>query len=104
METLIIVPPADELLSRLHNVNPSPDLMTGFYPLIARWGGTRKPPLGVVNMVIFAIEEYAGRGGSGSGLVLQLQSQVPDFIRAIVPDATHARECLAQWEEICSMA
>lgn len=78
------LPDADEITRRLTAVEDEPHLVANFYPLVASKGGRSINGMGVVLMLVLAIEDYSvGLPPFMKGL---LQANLRSYIEALVDD------------------
>lgn len=80
----ILLPPKDDMLRRLIEVQDADDLKEALYPLILEFADTEKDALGIVLMLNQAFDDYVEHKGQWTDC--KLQRLLPLFIDALVDD------------------
>lgn len=98
----IILPSSEEIVERLKQVLDDEYMAQKFYPLIAQYGGEQKVAMGVVMMLVLAIEDFM-QSGYPAAMRGILYMDVPRFIDALIDDKEVAEEAKMHWQNILNM-
>lgn len=93
----INLPPKDEMLQRLLEVNDSRHFQEKFYPKLLEDAGAQKVAIGVVMLLQLAIYDYTE--GMPVTMIAVMNMLMPDFIDALCPDEEVAKEAKALFEQ-----
>jgi hypothetical protein len=101
-ETLITLPDAETMMSRLKEVNSESHCVERFYPLLTKEAGQERVPMGIIMMLQLAIHDYTE--GMPPMMVAVLNMNMDGYIDALVPDESAAAEAKAHWAEVRAKA
>lgn len=96
-EKLITLPDRDEMLRRLKEVDDNRRAVRKIYPLILRFAGKEKTGLGVVLMLMRAIDDYPRR--LAGNVYMAMSASIPAYIEALVDDDVVQAEALRAYTE-----
>lgn len=96
IKTKTVVIPND-VIDRMSTVNDESNLVTDFYPRIARASGTDKNAYGINMVLLLAIHDFATQYPPIVGGILMLE--VPRWIDALIDDKEVAAAALEIFEE-----
>ena len=100
----IVLPNAEEMLSRLRKVHNDSNIDQGLYPLLLKYAGSPKVASGIVMMLALAIDEYYKAENFPPIMLSILNSDIPDYIDALIDDPEIHKEAQAFWKKILSDA
>src|SRR3989338_11612817 len=98
----IVLPDAEEMLARLRKVHSDSHADSGIHPWILTHAGTSKVAAGIVMMLVLAIDEYYTKEKFPPIMLAILNSDIPQYIDALVDDLEVRKEARALYEEILS--
>lgn len=92
-DTDVTLPNAEEMMQRLCVVEDNDTLKKDFYPLLLKYAGQTKHPMGVVMLLNMSLMEF----GSKCGPVLEglVSKSAEKYIDALIPDQKAAEEAKA---------
>lgn len=96
-ETLITLPDAETIMSRLTAVSDERLCVERLYPALARYAGKVRVPMGIVMMLQLAIADFTE--GMPPMMIAVLNMNMNGYIDALVIDETAATEAKAHWAE-----
>ncbi|OGY64860.1 MAG: hypothetical protein A3J53_01435 [Candidatus Harrisonbacteria bacterium RIFCSPHIGHO2_02_FULL_40_20] len=100
----IVLPSAEEMLTRLRKVHSDSHADSGIHPRILTHAGTPKVAAGIVMMLVLAIDEYYKKEKFPPIMLNILNGDIPQYIDALVDDLEVRKEAQAFYEEVLSDA
>lgn len=97
-ETRITLPDAETMMSRLQEVSYNPHVVQYFYPLLTKYAGKERVPMGIVMMLQLAIHDYAKN--LPMMMVSVLNMDMDNYIDALVLDEDAAAEAKTFWTAV----
>lgn len=95
--TLITLPDRETMLERLRAVDDNSHLQERFYPLLTKAAGEKMQPMGVVMLLVLAVNDYVE--GMPPMIASLLLKRAEQFIDALIEDevmAAKAKEIISQ--------
>lgn len=95
-DKLITLPPKEEMLKRLLQVDDNTHAQQKLYPMLTKHGGEQRTLMGVVMLLQLAIHDYTE--GLPGVIARMLHMRMNDFIDAVCPNEQTATEVKALYE------
>jgi len=103
-EELITIPSEEDLLNRLSNIDGSSNLQKYFYPTLSRYA-ERQIPIGLLIITLLLSADSCVGGQERDVTVAQLYRQIPDLLKAIIPDKKAAKRAEEFLQDVlCSIS
>lgn len=97
-ETRITLPDAETMMARLKEVSDESHGVERFYPLLTKYAGEERVPMGIIMMLQLAIHDYTN--GMPPMMVGMLNMNMERYIDALIIDESAASEAKAHWAEV----